>query len=445
MAGSSGPTTVSTKQARIASLAKQMPDRPLYSLAHHMDLNWLSEAHRRTRKDGAVGVDGQTAATFAENLEVNLGVLLEQAKSGVYRAPPVRRVHIPKGDGSKTRPIGIPSFADKVLQRAVSMLLEPMYEQEFCDFSYGFRPGRSAHDALEAVNDGLWAMGGGWVLDVDVSSFFDTMDHGVLRDLLRRRVTDGVVVRLIGKWLQAGVLEEGVVTHPESGSPQGGVISPLLSNIYLHEVFDRWWVAEVLPRMRGRALAVRYADDLVLAFSEQADAERVRTVLSRRFERFGLTLHPEKTRLVRYTRPLPDGSGPEPGSFDFLGFTHHWARSRKGSWVMKRKTAKSRFTRALKALGQWMRRERHLPVAKQAEVLGQKLRGHYGYYGIRWNSRAISRFSHEANRLWHKWLARRSQRGLTWTAFTRILERYPLPSTRLGVRPSQQRLQWAKP
>jgi group II intron reverse transcriptase/maturase len=392
-----------------------------------------------------VGVDGQTAAVFAEDLEGNLQALLDQAKSGVYRAPPVRRVHIPKGDGSQTRPIGIPSFGDKVLQRAVSMLLEPIYEQEFCDFSYGFRPRRSAHDALEAVNEGLWAMGGGWVLDVDVSKFFDTMDHGVLRDMIRQRVTDGVVVRLIGKWLRAGVLEEGVVTHPESGSPQGGVISPLLSNIYLHEVFDRWWIAEVLPRMRGKAFAVRYADDLVLAFSEQADAERVHAVLARRLERFGLTLHPEKTRLVRYTRPRTVGSGPGPGSFNFLGFTHHWARSRKGRWVMKRKTAKGRFARALKALNKWMKRERHLPVAVQARILGQKLRGHFGYYGIRWNSGSITRFAYEAMRLWHKWLARRSQRGLTWAKYLRLLKRHPLPRPHLRIGRRQQRLQWANP
>jgi len=199
------------------------------SLSYHMDLEWLREAYRRTRKDGAVGIDGQTAGEYAENLEENLQSLLDRAKSGTYRAPPVRRVHIPKGDGSETRPIGIPTFEDKILQRAVAMLLEPVYEQDFYDFSYGFRPRRSAHDALEALNEGLWKMGGGWVLDVDIRSFFDTLDHEKLRDLLRLRVVDGVVVRLVGKWLRAGVLEDGVVYHPETGSPQGGVISPILS------------------------------------------------------------------------------------------------------------------------------------------------------------------------------------------------------------------------
>jgi len=437
MASISMPQTISTKQARIAELARQMPGKTMHSLSHHMDLEWLREAYRRTRKDGAVGVDGQTADEYAERLEENLRSLLDRAKSGLYRAPPVRRVHIPKGDGSKTRPIGIPTFEDKVLQRAVAMLLEPVYEQDFYDFSYGFRPHRSAHDALEALNQGLWAMGGGWVLDVDIKSFFDTLDHEKLRDLLRQRVVDGVVVRLVGKWLRAGVMEEGVVHHPETGSPQGGVISPVLSNIYLHEVIDRWWVEDALPCMNGRAFMVRYADDLVMVFSDRTDALGVQLALPKRVERFGLSLHPEKTRLVPFRRPRRDGGGPEPGSFDFLGFTHYWGRSRKGRAVLKRKTAKGRFGRALKSLNRWMKRSRHDLLTKQAEMLGRKLAGHFNYYGIRGNSQAIGRFAYEARRLWKKWLGRRSQRArMTWDKFNRLLKRYPLPPARL--RPGRQ-------
>jgi len=441
MAGQSLPKTISTKQARIATLARQMPGKTMRSLSHHMDLEWLHEAFRRTRKDGAVGVDGQSADEYAENLEDNLRVLLGRAKSGIYRAPPVRRVHIPKGDGSKTRPIGIPTFEDKVLQRAVAMLLEPVYEQDFYDFSYGFRPRRSAHDALEALDQGLWDMRGGWVLDVDIRSFFDTLDHQKLRDLLRLRVVDGVVVRLVGKWLRAGVLEDGQVRHPETGSPQGGVISPLLSNIYLHEVVDNWWVMDVLPRMRGKAFMVRYADDLVMVFSDEQDALRVRKALLGRVERFGLSLHPEKTRLVRFQRPRRDGGGPKSGSFDFLGFTHYWGRSRKGNWTLKRKTAKGRVSRALRALNQWMKRARHVPLAKQAKTLGQKMAGHFNYYGIRGNSDAISSFAHEVRRLWNKSLGRRSQRArMTWEKFHRLLRRYPLPPARLRHRGRQLRL-----
>ena len=436
MAGRPRPGTISTKQERIAQLAKQMPETAITSLSHRVDLEWMREAYRLTRKDGAVGIDGQTASEYAENLESNLERLLDQAKSGTYRAPPVRRVDIPKGDG-RTRPIGIPTFEDKVLQRAVVMLLEPLYEQDFYDFSYGFRPGRSAHDAVEALNRGLWTMGGGWVLDVDVRSFFDTLDHEKLRDLLRQRVADGVVVRLIGKWLRAGVMEEGVVHHPETGTPQGGVISPLLANIYLHEVLDKWWSQEAKPRLRGRAFLVRYADDFVVVFSDRRDAERVARVLPKRFGRFGLTLHPEKTRLLWFEPPSAR-SDTKPGTFDFLGFTYFWGRSRRGTWVLKRKTARGRFSRALRALNEWMRRARHQPIAVQARTLGAKLRGHFNYYGIRGNSLSINLFRHLARRLWRKWLSRRSQRrsAMKWSRFERLEKRFPLPRARL--RPPRQ-------
>lgn len=434
MDGTPRPATVSQIQARIAHLAKQMPGVALTSLSQHADLTWMREAYERTRKDGASGVDGVTAKEFETQLEDNLQTLLNLAKSGNYRAPPVRRVHIPKGDGSKTRPIGIPTLSDKVLQRATEMLLTPLYEQDFCNFSYGFRPGRSAHDAVEALREGLHAMGGGWVLDVDIKSFFDTIDHQKLRDLLRQRVADGVMVRLVGKWLRAGVLEGGVVTRSEEGTPQGGVISPLLANIYLHEVLDKWWVEQVRPRMRGSTLLVRYADDFVMAFSRREDALRVHAVLAKRFERFGLTLHPEKTRMVRFVRPRTNDKDP-PGSFDFLGFTHHWAKSRKGYPVLKRKTAKGRFTRALKAVGKWLSDERHRPVREQAQVLRAKLKGHFQYYGITGNSEALQRFRYEVERLWRKWLGRRSQRAvLTWEEFNAILSRHPLPPARLPRR-----------
>lgn len=438
---SSPPTlgSVSTKQARIAELAQQMPETALRSLSHHMDEAWLHEAYRRTRKGGAVGTDGVTAADYAEDLAENLSTLLNQAKSGRYRAPAVRRVHIPKGGGSKTRPIGIPAFEDKVLQRGVAMLLEPIYEEDFYDFSYGFRPNRSAHDALEALWTGLNRYGGGWVLDVDIKSFFDTLDHGKLRDLLRQRVVDGVVVRLVGKWLRAGVLDGGVMTYPEKGTPQGGVISPLLANIYLHSVLDRWWVESVQPNIRGRAFMIRYADDFVMVFTERDDALKVQAVLPKRMGRFGLTVHPEKTRLVRF-RPRPPG-GEKPGTFDFLGFTHYWGRSRRGRPIPKRKTAKDRFSRALRSANRWLKQVRHEPIRLQAERLGRKLRGYYNYYGIRGNSKAIQSFGYWVTRLWRKWLGRRSQRAaLPWDDFKAILSRHPLPPARIRRVSRQRRL-----
>ena len=407
----------------------------LLTLAHHIDLMWMEEAYRRTRKDGAVGVDGVTAEAYEQRLQENLSDLLERFKSGRYRAPPVRRVHIPKdGAKNKTRPIGIPTLEDKILQRAVLMALEPVYEQDFLDCSYGFRPGRSPHQALEALWRGLMGIGGGWVIDLDIQSFFDCMDRKHLSSFLDQRVRDGVIRRAMGKWMQAGVMEEGVVTYPERGSPQGGVISPLMSNIYLHEVLDQWFEGEVKPRLRGRAFMVRFADDALLAFEREEDARRVLAVLPKRFARFGLTLHPEKTRLVDFRSPSRRG---EKGSqrerrFDLLGFTHHWGRSRKGRWVVQRKTAKARFSRAVRQIGHWCRRNRHLPVAEQQRALSRKLRGHDAYYGITGNARALSRFHHEAQRRWHKWLNRRSRATrLNWAAFTRLLQRYPLPPARV--------------
>ena len=437
-AESFGSGTVCTKQRRIAELAKKSPTMVLTTLAHHMDLDWLREAYQRTRKDGAVGVDGQTAADYEANLEVNLRLLLERAKSGRYKAPPVRRVHIPKGDGKQTRPLGIPTFEDKILQRAVVMLIEPIYEQDFCDCSFGFRPGRSAHKALQRLWREVMGMGGGWVIDLDICKFFDSLDHKHLKEILRHRVGDGVVLRLISKWLHAGVLEDGHTLYSEKGSPQGGVASPLLANVYLHEVLDTWFERDVRSHVRGRCALIRYADDAVMVFERQNDAERVMEVLPKRFEKYGLTLHPDKTRLVRFQPPTdsPERSDDDQnsGTFDFLGFTHFWAKSRKGRWVVKQKTAKSRFTRTIRSLWQWCRKHRHWPVAKQCEMLGHKLRGHYAYYGITGNHSSLDKLRWWAERVWHYWLNRRSSRAhMPWPRFQRLLARYPLPPAKLYV------------
>jgi group II intron reverse transcriptase/maturase len=405
------------------------------SLGHFIDINWLREAYRRTRKDGAVGVDGQDGEDYAVNLENNLRSLLERAKSGTYQAPPVRRTYIPKaGSATEKRPLGIPTFEDKVLQRAVVMVLEAIYEQDFKNCSYGFRPGRSAHQALQSLWDQTMATEGNWIVEVDIRKFFDTIDHGHLRALLQRRVRDGVLLRLIGKWLNAGVLEDGCITHPEAGSPQGGVISPMLSNIFLHYVLDEWLERDVQPRLRGQAFLIRFADDFAMGFSYEEDARRVLEVLPKRFEKYGLMIHPEKTRLVPFERPSDRPTRPEipprvrPGSFDLLGFTHYWGRSRKGHWVVKRKTSKSRFRRGLLAIGQWCRQHRHQPIALQQYTLGQKLRGHFAYYGLTGNAHALSRFRYGVIALWRKWLGRRHRAGeVAWERMNRLLERYPLP------------------
>ena len=422
---------ITTKLNRIAELARRIPE-PLDNLSHHIDIEWLREACARTRKDGAPGVDGQTAAEYAVHLETNLQSLLDRAKSGSYRAPPVRRAEIPKGNGRETRPIGIPTYEDKILQRAVAMVLEAVYEQSFLDCSYGFRPGRSAHQALEALRNQTMEMHGGWAIEIDIRRFFDTLDRGHLREMLRRRVRDGVLLRLVDKWLRAGVLDGGTVTHPQAGTPQGGVISPLLANIYLHEVLDAWFAREVMPRRKGAGFITRYADDAVLVLREQEDADAVMKMLPERFGEYGLQLHPEKTRMVRFLRPErrddPDRSIELNGTFDFLGFTHFWTRSRNGNWVVKRKTAGDRFSRSMRNANTWCRSHRHLPVRDQHRLLCRKIQGHYAYYGITGNSPALARFLFEVTRIWKKWLSRRSQRGyLNWPSFQRLLDRYPLP------------------
>jgi RNA-directed DNA polymerase len=423
--------SVSTRLHRIAELARRAPDMVIVTLAHHVDLAWMYEAYRQTRKDGAAGVDEVTAAEYAENLDSNLRDLLERFKSGSYFAPPVRRVLIPKGDGRTTRPIGIPTFEDKVLQRAVLMVLEAVYEQDFSECSYGFRPSRSAHDALESLWHRLTEVRGGWVLEADISSFFDTLDHGTLRSFLDQRVRDGVIRKMIDKWLKAGVMEDGQLRRLKDGTPQGGVISPLLANIYLHEVLDRWFVEQVRPRMRGAAHLIRYADDFVMVFADESDARRVMEVLPKRFNKHGLSLHPEKTRLIAFGRPRgakKRGGGGKPPTFDFLGFTHYWGLSRQGAWVVKRKTARARLRRALKRVALWCKRNRHLKVAEQHRYLSAVLLGHFSYYGLTGNGRALGEFRHWVTRIWHYWLQRRSQRrSLVWDRFHRLLKRFPLP------------------
>lgn len=308
------------------------------------------------------------------------------------------------------------------------MVLEAVYEQDFLDCSYGFRPQRSAHQALER----LWKRAmesGAVVLEVDIQAFFDSLDHGHLRSFLDRRVRDGVIRRVIDKWLKAGVLEEGSVSYPEAGTPQGGVISPLLANVYLHEAIDKWFASEVRPRLGGKADLVRYADDFVIVFTLEEDARRVLDVLGKRLAKYGLTLHPTKTRLVRFRPPGP-GRG-DPGTFDFLGFTHFWAQSRKGRWVVKRKTARGRFNRALKRLAQWCRSHRHCEEREQHRHLCQAVRGHYAYFGLPGNSKALASFAYRVMLVWAKWLQRRSQRLMTTTRVATLLDRYSLPPPRI--------------
>jgi group II intron reverse transcriptase/maturase len=422
---------ISTKLERIAKLARQFPDSPLTTLSHHIDIEWLREAYRRTRKDGATGIDGQTAEEYAADLEGNLQRLLDRAKAGTYRAPPVRRTYIPKGNGER-RPLGIPTFEDKVLQRAVAMVLDAVYEQKFLDCSYGFRPGRSAQQALDAFQAAATRTAGGWVIELDIRSYFDSIDHRRLQEVLRHRVRDGVIVRLIGKWLNAGVMEDGALRRSDAGTPQGGVISPLLANIYLHTVLDVWFEREVRGHLNGQVQLIRYADDAVMVFSSERDAQLMMTVLPERFEQYGLTLHPDKTRLVAFERPdrpyRKDDDGPaSPGTFDFLGFTIHWRKSPRGKWNVRMRTAKDRFRRALVKIAEWCKAHRHKPIRDQQKAINQRLRGHYGYFGRQYNRARLWELRRRVEGEWKRWLSRRSQRArLAWKAMRRVLQRYPL-------------------
>jgi len=422
--------SVSTKLQRIAKMAREYPTRSFTNLAHYIDLDFLREAYNRTRKDGATGVDGVTGKEYERNLESNLQDLLDRFKSGRYRAPDVRRVHIPKGNG-KTRPLGIPTFEDKVLQRAVAMVIGAIYEEDFLPCSYGFRSGRSAHQALEDTRSTLMGMTGGWVVEADIRDCFGTFDHSWIRKILDLRIRDGVLIRVIGKWLNAGVIEEGRRTLPERGTPQGGVISPLLANIFLHTALDQWFEHHARPKIGGHARLIRFADDFVILCDRKEDAERFYAGIFARFAKFDLELHPEKTRLVPFKRP-PMGGPNDTESWDFLGFTHFWSRSRKGNWAIFRKTMASRLSRGLNKVSDWCRKNRHEPVADQHRALSRKIEGHCGYYGITGNSAALQKYRQGVRTVWRKWLRRRSggARRKNWAWWTRFFERYPLPPAR---------------
>jgi RNA-directed DNA polymerase len=426
-----GSANLSTKRQRIAELARTKAGTALSTLHHVIDLEWMREAYRLTRKDGASGIDGVTAAQYEANLEANLLALLERIKSGRYVAPPVRRVYIPKADGSE-RPLGIPTFEDKVAQRAIVMVLEPIYEQEFLSCSFGFRPGRSAHQALSALRLAFMGRQGlRWVLDVDISKYYDTIQHHHLRAFLDRRVTDGVIRRMIDKWLKAGVLEHGLLQRTTEGTPQGGVVSPLLANIYLHHVLDEWFEGVVRPRLHGRCLLVRYADDAVIAFEDHLSGKRLLDVLGKRLGRYGLQLHPTKTRFVDFRFKRPNGRHPATvgTTFNFLGFTHVWGLSRRGKNVVRQITAKDRYARALASVTEWCRRNLHRPFREQHARLSRMIRGHCAYYGITGNGDRIRWYHHQLVRIWKKWLRRRGRHSnLPWPRFRTMLARHPLPS-----------------
>jgi RNA-directed DNA polymerase len=419
---------MSTELSRLSELATADKTTRFLSIAHRLTPAALMAAFESLRKDASAGVDGVTYREYERDVWRNIPALHDRLVSHQYRAWPLRRVYIPKENG-KERPISIPALEDKIVQKATVTVLNAIYEQDFLPCSYGFRPGRSPHHALDAI---VRTIGGGpiaYVLEADIQSYFDAIVRSQLMAFVERRIGDGSILRLIRKWIHVGVIEDGRLLVTETGTGQGQVISPLLANIYLHYVLDEWFEHEVKPRLRGKAAEIRYADDFILCFQYREDAERVLHVLSKRFAKFGLTLHPKKTRLVAFGRPAlpssPDAS--KPATFDFLGFTHICARSRRGRFAIHVRTLRKRLRRSVKAVAQWCQQHRHDPVENQAAALNAKLRGHYQYYGRPTNYRSLRRFYQLVLRLWHKWLSRRARgKPMVWGDFVQLLRRHPL-------------------
>jgi group II intron reverse transcriptase/maturase len=430
-----GDEDVLTQLQRIRAVAKEKPEEKINNLLSHMKIPLLRAAYYALRRDAAVGVDKETWHEYGKTLEAHLPALQERIQRNAYHPLPVRRVQIPKLDG-KTRPLGIPALEDKIVQQAAKMLLEPVYEELFLGFSYGFRPKRSAHNALDAVSVMIEQRDVGYLLDADIRAFFDTISHEEMKKMLEKRISDKRMVFLVLRWLKAGVMEDGKYFDVEKGTPQGGIISPLLANIYLHYVLDEWVHNWRKTEAEGHVCIVRYADDFVIAFEKRDEARFMEKELKKRFEEHGLALHPEKTRLIRFgakAQRIAASKGRKLESFTFLGFTHIASETRaRKRFCIQRITAKKKRLHKLKQLREEMRTRMHEPVWMQHKWLCSVLVGYFRYYGVPYNTRCLNKFRHEVMKSWYRALQRRSQRG-KWSqeAEIRFTKRYPLPPARL--------------
>jgi RNA-directed DNA polymerase len=424
---------MSTERQRVADRARNEQQGRFPALARLIDVAALKDAYNRLRPEAAVGVDGVSKAEYGQDLESRLEELHQRMVGKRYRHQPIKRVYLPKDNGTK-RPIGISTTEDKVVQGALREVLELVYEPIFHPDSYGFRPGRSAHDALRRLNQVVHKGGVSAILEADIVSFFDSVDRTKLKEMLEIRVADGSMLRLIGKCLHVGVLDGEEYTEPGEGTTQGSGLSPLLGNIYLHYVLDTWFEEQVKPRLRGRAYLIRYADDFVLGFEHMEDAHRVKEVLPQRMGKYGLSLHPDKTRLLSFEPPTRQGGDKGTTTLDFLGFTCYWRKTHRGGWKMWCKTRRGRLSRAIDRVYSFCKKSRHRPVKEQHARLSSRLRGHYNYFGVNGNYSSLWQLYHRAKKSWFKWLRRRSQRTrMTWERFGALLGNWALPKPRIKV------------
>lgn len=442
--GNSVETTAVRTQSRVAAssgldavrkVARKDKDAKFTALLHHITVDVLRQSYRHLKRSAAAGIDGVTWQAYGERLETRLHELHAQIQSGSYRASPARRVYIPKPDGTQ-RPLSIWCLEDKLVQQAVVYVLEAIFEMDFLGFSYGFRPGRGQHDALDALSVGLYRRKVNWVLDADIRRFFDTMNHSWMLKFLKHRIEDKRILRLICKWLKIGIMEDGKHTRAQCGAPQGAVVSPILANIYLHYVFDLWantWRNKVAT---GDVVFIRYADDSVVGFQHKTDADRFLAMLQERMSKFDLTLHPAKTQLIQFGRYAAEQcrarGEDKPATFDFLGFTHYCTTSRKNGWfVVGRKTVKKRMRAQLRAIKDELRKRLHAPVAEIGAWLSRVLKGHLNYYAVPGNGQSLNAFVSQVGRLWIRGLRRRSQRSrMTWSRFGRLRDTF-FPSIRI--------------
>ncbi|MBF0245336.1 MAG: group II intron reverse transcriptase/maturase [Planctomycetes bacterium] len=430
--------TVETVLNRIALRSRGDPYFQFTSVFHLMNVEMLRGCFAGLREDAAAGIDHVTKWEYGKHLEENLINLVRRLHQMSYRPQPVKRVYIPKAGSDKLRPLGIPVLEDKLVQAGMVRILEAIYEQEFMDDSYGFRPRRGCHDALRALNLEVHRGGVNYVVEADIRGFFDHVDHDILMYVLGDRLGDKRMLRYIKRFLIAGIMEEGRWYMSEKGTPQGGVVSPILANIYLHYGLDRWFDRVFRHQCNGRARLIRYADDFVVTFQQEGDARLFRQALEKRLSQFGLSLAEEKTKVLEfgpYAVQWAKARGERAETFDFLGFTHYCGRSRDGKgFRMKRKTIMKRFTAKLHLFKEWLKVNRHRPVRELMPIVAKKLRGHYAYYGVTDNSKSIDRFAYEVRKLLFKWLDRRGKRGsMNWDKFKHILSLFPLPIPRIRV------------